>query len=175
MERMESNRDHPTTPPRLGRYLIDTTSTVTFTTRHIFGLAPVRGTFAVRSGTVDVAEPLDDSVVSVEIDAATFATGTKARDSAVRSARFLDTDRHPVLTYVSDGVTESALTGTLTASGVSRPVTLTIEEYATDPEGFTARATTRIDRTEFGVTAARGMAGRYLDVELKVRCVRSAL
>ncbi|GAA1368592.1 YceI family protein [Streptomyces beijiangensis] len=170
---MENNRDHTTTAPPLGRYRIDTgASAVVFRTRHLFGLAPVRGTFAVRSGTVDIAEPLGASAVRVEIDAASFTTGSGARDGAVRSARFLDTARHPVLTYATDGITEAALTGTLTVCGVSRPVTLAIEEYAMTPEGFTARATTRIDRTEFGVTASRGMAGRYLEVELTVSCVR---
>ena len=32
---------------------------------------------------------------------------------------------------------------------------------------------TRIDRAEFGVTAYRGVAGRYLDMTMEVRCVRT--
>ena len=36
-----------------------------------------------------------------------------------------------------------------------------------------ARASTRIDRTEFGVAAYRGVAGRYLDMTVEVRCVRT--
>ena len=31
----------------------------------------------------------------------------------------------------------------------------------------------RIDRAEFGVTAYRGVAGRYLDMTVEVRCVRT--
>ncbi len=38
---------------------------------------------------------------------------------------------------------------------------------------FNARASTRIDRTEFGLTAYRGVAGRYLDMTVEVRCVRT--
>ena len=38
---------------------------------------------------------------------------------------------------------------------------------------FTVRASTRIDRAEFGVTAYRGVAGRYLDMTMEVRCVRT--
>ena len=34
-------------------------------------------------------------------------------------------------------------------------------------------ASTRIDRNEFGVTAYRGLAARYLDISVEVRCVRS--
>jgi hypothetical protein len=39
------------------------------------------------------------------------------------------------------------------------------------PETHVTRASTRIDRTEFGVTAYRGAAGRYLDLTVEVRCV----
>ena len=53
------------------------------------------------------------------------------------------------------------------------PVTLSIEQTAVTPKSFEARASTRIDRTEFGVTAYRGLAGRYLDMTVEVRCVRT--
>jgi polyisoprenoid-binding protein YceI len=49
---MEITREHSAavTPP-LGRYRIDArSSAVRFRTRHMFGLAPVRGSFAVRAG-----------------------------------------------------------------------------------------------------------------------------
>jgi polyisoprenoid-binding protein YceI len=57
--------------PRPGRYEIDIScSAVTFRTRHLFGLAPVRGRFAIRAGTIDVDEPLARSSAFVQIDAA---------------------------------------------------------------------------------------------------------
>jgi polyisoprenoid-binding protein YceI len=170
---MQTRRDHTATAPQLGRYEIDTSrSTVTFRTRHVFGLAPVRGTFAIRSGTIDVTEPLTDSSVHVEIETASFRTGSGQRDDHVRSARFLDAGRHPVMTFVAGSLAGQALTGTLTVRDVTRPVSLPIEQSAVAPGAFTVSATTRIDRTEFGVTASRGMAGRYLDVSVEVRCVR---
>jgi polyisoprenoid-binding protein YceI len=165
----------PTTPttPWLGRYEIDTScSTVTFRTRHLFGLAPVRGAFAIQSGTIDVAEPLADSSIHVQIETASFRTGNSQRDSNVRSARLLDAVQHPVMTFRSEGIDGRALTGTLTVGGVTRPVSLSVEHLASSPQLLTAQATTRIDRTDFGVTAYRGLAGRYLDVSVEVRCVR---
>ena len=74
--------------PEPGRYEIDTScSAVTFRTRHLFGLAPVRGRFAIRAGTIDVAEPLADSGVHVHIDPASFRTGNGQRTApSVRSA-----------------------------------------------------------------------------------------
>ncbi|HEY7432057.1 MAG TPA: YceI family protein [Streptosporangiaceae bacterium] len=162
------------TTPQLGRYAIDPSrSAVRFRTRHMFGLGPVRGTFAIKSGTVDVAEPMTASGIHAEIDAASFRTSNRQRDDAVRSTRFLDTAAHPVITFTASRLEGHTLTGTLTVRGVTRPVTLTVDQVEAAADGFTARATTRIDRTEFGVTAQRGLAGRYLDLTVEARCGRS--
>ncbi|MGH3153839.1 MAG: YceI family protein, partial [Streptosporangiaceae bacterium] len=169
-----SRHTRDTADPRPGRYENDTScSAVTFRTRHLFGLAPVRGRFAVRAGTVDVAEPLAGSSVYVRIDPASFRTGNGQRDDRVRSERLLDVVRYPVITFRSEGVDGQALTGTLTVRNVTMPVTLSIEGTAVQAGWFDARASTRIDRTEFGVTAYRGLAGRYLDLTIEVRCVRT--
>jgi polyisoprenoid-binding protein YceI len=160
--------------PRPGRYEIDiSSSTVTFRTRHLFGLAPVRGRFAIRAGTVDVDEPLARSSAFVQIDAASFRTGNGQRDDQVRSERLLDTDRYPVITFRSESMDGMALTGTLTVRNVTMPVSLSIEQTAARARWFNVRASTRIDRNEFGVTAYRGMAGRYLDITIEARCVRT--
>lgn len=160
--------------PRPGRYEIDiSSSTVTFRTRHLFGLAPVRGRFAIRAGMIDVDEPLVRSSAFVQIDAASFRTGNGQRDDQVRSERLLDTDRYPIITFRSESVDGLALTGTLTVRNVTMPVTLSIEQTAARARWFNVRASTRIDRNEFGVTAYRGMAGRYLDLTIEARCVRT--
>ncbi|WP_432136998.1 MULTISPECIES: YceI family protein [unclassified Streptomyces] len=170
---MDATGDAARAIPRLGRYSIDTSSsTVSFSGRHFLGLLPVRGTLALRGGTVDVAEPLAESVVRAEIDAASFRTGDARRDGAVRSARFLDTGRHPVITFESEAVDTSSVSGTLTVRGTARPALLTVVAVRVLPESFAVRATARVDRTGFGVTAARAMAGRFWDLTLEVACVR---
>jgi polyisoprenoid-binding protein YceI len=159
-----------------GRYDIDPgRSSVSFRTRHMFGLAPVRGTFAVRAGTVDLDGPGAGPAIYAEIDTASFRTGNILRDGRVRSPHFLDATGHPVMIFSSDQVDDEdqVLTGTLTVRGVTRPVSLSIVHYAPSAGSFTVRATTRIDRTEYGVTAARGLAARHLDVTVEVRCVRN--
>ncbi|MEU1409344.1 YceI family protein [Streptomyces sp. NPDC005728] len=172
---MDATGNPVTTTPRLGRYTIDThSSSISFRSRHLFGLLPVRGTFAIRGGTIEVAEPLSRSGVYVEVDAASFRTGHAQRDAAVRSAKFLNTDRYPQITFASsDQVDATTVSGTLTACGVSRPASLSIVHSEVLADAFTVRATTRVDRTEFGVTAARAMAGRRLDLTLEIRCVRT--
>lgn len=169
---MNTADDPVTATPRLGRYTIDTAhSSVTFRSRHLFGLLPVKGTFAIRRGTIDVAEPLTESGIKVEVDAASFHTGNDQRDAHVRSARFLDTGRHSLITFVSEEVDTASISGTLTACGVARPVSMAIVDSEVSAETFTVRATTRVDRHDFGVTAARLMAGRHLDLTLEVTCV----
>ena len=68
--------------------------------------------------------------------------------------------------------TRAVLPGMLTVRGVTRPVSLLIEQIAVTPESFTADGTMHIDRAEFGVTAYRGLADRYLGLTVQVRCVR---
>jgi polyisoprenoid-binding protein YceI len=164
-----------TQAPPLGHYEIDVSqSRVTFRTRHMFGLGPVRGTFAIRSGSVDIAEPLDDSAVRAEIDTASFRTGNEQRDQNVLSARFLDATRFPVISFRDGQVAADGKTirGTLTVRDITRPVSLSIGQLTMAGQSFTATATVRIDRAEFGVTAMRGLAGRYLDLMAEVRCAR---
>jgi polyisoprenoid-binding protein YceI len=173
---MQSEPAVLTTTPQPGHYVIDTDgSRVTFRTRHLFGLAPVKGSFAVRGGAVDVADPLAASAIHAEIEAASFLTNGGPRDRAVRSPRFLDPARHPVMAFRSDRIDGGArvLTGTLTVRGTARPVTLTVTRCEVSRGSFTVRATARIDRTEFGITAARGLAARYLDLTLEVQCTRN--
>jgi polyisoprenoid-binding protein YceI len=165
-----------TQAPPLGRYEIDASqSRVRFRTRHMFGLLPVRGTFAIRSGSADIAEPLTDSVVHAEIDTASFSTGNRQRDRTVTSARYLDAARFPVISLRDGRVSADGKTmrGTLTVRQVSRPVTLSIGRVTAAGQSFTASATVRIDRTEFGVTATPGLTGRYLDLTVEVRCAHA--
>lgn len=171
---MQTTQSLTKATPQLGRYRIDPDgSSVTFRTRHLFGLAPVRGRFAIRAGTVDVTEPLTSSRIYTEIEAASFHTGNPVRDAQVRSARFLAAAEHPVLAFSSERLDGQVLAGTLTVRGVSRPVSVLTEVTGVDRQSFTARATVRIDRYDFGVTASRGLAGQYLDITVEVRCVRS--
>ena len=137
--------------PQPGRYEIDSsTSAVMLRTRHLFGLAPVRGNFAIRAGTIDVAEPVTDSSIRAEIDTASVRTSNRQRDRAVRSARLLEAGQYPVITLRSELVDGPALPGMLTVRDITRPVTLSIGQLTVAPGSFTARATMRIDRTEFG-------------------------
>src|SRR6516165_8664793 len=138
------------TTPQPGHYNIDPDrSRVTFVTRHLFGLGRVRGSFAIRGGTADIADPIAASAINAEIETASFRTKNRQRDHSVLSPRFLDPAGHPVITFRSDRIDaeNQAMTGTLTVRGTARPVTLTVTRCEVSRGFFTVHATARIDRT----------------------------
>ncbi|NYI92574.1 polyisoprenoid-binding protein YceI [Amycolatopsis endophytica] len=159
--------------PAAGTYRLDASrSALSFTTRHFFGLGPVRGTFRIREGRLTVADPVASSSVLATIDAASIDTGNSARDRTVRSGQYLETDRHADITFASTGLEQSGgqwvLHGTLTVRGTSGPLDVQVESAEVQGPRLRLRATSRVDRYAFGVTAMKGMTGRYLDLRLEV-------
>jgi polyisoprenoid-binding protein YceI len=166
---MSSSATTSSQAPPAGQYAVDgSSSTVTFITKHMFGLGKVRGRLAVAHGSVLVADQIEDSTVDVEIPAASFSTRNPLRDSQVRSPLFLNARRHQAITFRATSIRRQAdgwtVSGTLTVKGRSGPVDLTVTDI--DVRGatviYTAEGT--VDRYALGVSAMRGMAARHLSV-----------
>jgi polyisoprenoid-binding protein YceI len=134
---------------------------VQFSVRHMM-VSNVKGVFAKTSGTVALDE--DDfsrSQVEAEIDASSLDTREPQRDAHLRSADFLEAEKHPVIRFRSTRITPAddgyAMTGDLTIHGVTCPVTLAVEPpspAAKDPWGGTRRgfeAAGEINRKDFGL------------------------
>ncbi len=151
------------TATALTTWTIDSVHTnVEFAVRHLM-IATVRGRFAELSGTVitDATDPAKGHV-DLRIDAASIDTRQPQRDAHLRSADFFDVENHPALTFRSSRIEDVKgnrfkLVGDLTIRGVTREVVLdvTVEGRGKDPwggerAGFSA--TTRINRSEFGLT-----------------------
>lgn len=159
--------------PPAGVYRIDAAhSTVTFATTHMFGLAAVRGSLTLSGGEIRIADPPTASTARAAIDAASFTSGSRQRDKHVRSRALLDTDRHPEISFLLQGLEPQEggwrARGSLTAHGVSAPVALGVHRVEVLRDGARFHARTRIDRLAFGVTRFRGMAGRHLDVDIQI-------
>jgi polyisoprenoid-binding protein YceI len=149
------------TVPLAGTWRIDPLhSDLTITARHLM-VAKVRGTFEDLDATIVVAEDPSQSTVEIEAKAASVTTGTRDRDTHLRSADFLDAEQHPLISFKSTDLSPAGkrwkLTGDLTIRGVTRPVQfdLTFEGAATDPygtikAGFTAVG--EIERRDWGLT-----------------------
>ena len=177
-----------TTVPEAGTYQIDPShSSVSFEVRHL-GLSKVRGGFDSFSGTVTIAEDPTASSVEVDLDAATFTTGSEDRDNHVKSGDFLDVETYPKLTYRSTAVRQAGdgwqVDGELTVKDVSRPVTLDVEFEGAgqDPWGngrIAFAASAEIDRSEWGInwnqTLETGgvLVGKKVKIVIDVQAVAS--
>ncbi|MEU3563816.1 YceI family protein [Kitasatospora sp. NPDC006786] len=168
-----------TVTPEPDRYAIDVPrSRITFTTKHLFGLGTVRGSFKLRGGTVSLAEPPTGSRVDAVADAASFETGNKNRDRQVLSRTLLDVAAYPDIVFTSTGAEQDqagtwALQGQLTAHGVRAPVTFTVSDARIDGDEISVEATATVDRYAHGVTRLKGMAGRRLQLTATVRARRA--
>lgn len=168
------------TKPQAGTWTIDPTHThVGFVARHLVA-TKVRGSFESFAGTIDVAEDLTESTVSVEIDAASISTGAEDRDNHLRSGDFFDADAFPTLTFASKAIESLGgdryrMIGDLTIKDVTRSVALDVEYLGmnVDPWGndkIALEASTRIDREEWGLTwnAALETGGVLVSKEIAI-------
>jgi polyisoprenoid-binding protein YceI len=162
-------------------------SSVMFKVRHLF--TKVAGRFDDFSGILrwDPEDPTKSSV-EVTIQAASIDTDNEKRDEHLKSKDFLAVQEYPTITFRSTkvekvGENRFEVTGDLTIHGVTKPVTLEVEAMGFGPGpmgkyrgGFTA--TTKIDRTEFGVSwnmAVEGgglVLGKQVEITLDIEVVR---
>jgi len=161
--------------PTPGTYSLDPArTTIELRAKHMFGLAGVRATFQLTSGEVVVAEPWSASTARAVIDASSFRSGNPTRDEHVQQPKFLDVERYPeiVVDLASADLGAGTATGTLTAHGVTRPLQVDVEEFTADSDGLVLRGTARVDRYEHGLTASKGLAGRWMTLAITATAVR---
>lgn len=168
-------------------------SSIELAVKHMM-FTTVRGRFKDVKGTIVVDEQNpDNSTVEVEIGTASIDTGVADRDGHLRSADFLDVEQFPAITFRSKRV-EGAMkkegdqfrvVGDLTIRGTTFEVTLdcVYEGMGKDPWGGTragARATTRIDRRDWGLkwnqTLETGgiLVANEVRIEIEVQAVKAA-
>jgi polyisoprenoid-binding protein YceI len=164
-------------------------ASIEFKVRHLM-VAWVKGTFTTVAGSVEFDEAdLARAQARVTIDAASINTHNAKRDEHLRSADFLAVADYPTITFVSSKVmvadgTPRQLVGELTIRGVTREVTLEIDELTPpikDPWGNTRRgatATAEINRRDFGLTwnkaleAGGVVVGDEVKIALDIELIR---
>ena len=176
------------TVPAVGEWVIDGLHTsVAFAARHL--LTAMRGRFREVSGTITIAEDPAASRTEVRIAAASIDTAHPKADEHLRGPKFLDVERYPALTFVSDAVHAAGydawdLPGALTVRDVTLPLLLAVRflgavRHPSMPLAkMSFEATGSLRRDDFGVAAfldvhAPGMpevllVGRELDIRLDV-------
>ncbi|NND85268.1 MAG: YceI family protein [Acidimicrobiia bacterium] len=149
------------TLPQTGTWTIDPThTTIGAVARHLVA-SKVRGSFTAFSGTIEVADQLEDSKVSVSIDPSSIDTGVADRDGHLRSADFLNVEEYPEMTFTSTAVRQAGkgyeIDGDLTMAGVTNPITLELDYLGVlaDPWGNPKAmfaATGKLEREQWGLT-----------------------
>lgn len=158
-----------------------------FAVKHMM-FATVRGSFGGVEGTINYdPDMLNESSVSVTIDANTVSTGVADRDAHLRSADFFNVEKYPTITFNSTSFkatdeNNGVLIGDLTIAGVTKSVEITVSKLGTgtDPwgnqrAGFNGE--TKINREDFGLTwnqaleAGGVLVGKDISIELNVQAV----
>lgn len=139
-----------------------------FKIRHL-GFSNVRGKFDKFQGTGNFVEKTGKlSDLKVTIQASSINTNEPDRDKHLRSADFFDVAKFKELKFESTdikykGKKPTQITGKLTIHGITKTVTLDIEEWggkAEDAWGnqrIAFEATGKIDRRDFGLTWNKGL------------------
>jgi len=160
-------------------------SSAQFSVKHL-GVSTVRGAFTKVTGTANY-DPKDPSkaTVDITIDASSVDTRVQMRDNDLRSPNFLDVQKFPNITFRSKQVKPAGdgklqIIGDLTIHGVTKEVVLDVDGPSApikNPMGpgqrIGASATTKINRRDFGVNGAAGIAGDDLNITIDVELIGS--
>jgi len=138
-------------------------SSADFKVRHMM-ISHSKGEFSGLSGVLKLDEDdFTQSTVEASIPVASLRTGDDSRDEHLKNADFFDVEKFPTMTFKSTRIKSTggrnyAVTGDLTIRGVSKSVTLAVEDFSEpskDPWGnqrIGFSASTKIDRKDFGLT-----------------------
>jgi polyisoprenoid-binding protein YceI len=169
--------------PLAGSWKVDPThSALEFVARYaVFTL--VRGRFTSFAGIV-VIDPLHPEAIAVdvEIDASSVDTAMGVRDDHVRGDEFFDVERHPTISFRSQGVTVLAagrytVRGDLTIRGITQPVRLVVDVFGRAPDvlgnpRLGLRATAKVQRAvwdiKWNATVPGGGVALADDVDLEL-------
>lgn len=144
-------------------FIIDSTHTFpSFEINHL-GLSTQRGRFNSTSGKVILDMSAKTGSVEVNVDTRTIDTGLDALEKVLRDEDWFNVAQFPTMTFKGDrlrfeGDRLVGVDGTLTLRGVTRPVSLKVDQFrcAMHPlrkrEACGADASTMIKRNDFGIT-----------------------
>lgn len=177
-----------TTQTKTSTWVIDSAhSAGEFAVKHMM-ISTVRGHFKITEGQIVLNEENHTaSSVSATIDPKSLNTREEKRDAHLQSGDFFETEKNPTITFQSTRVqkvsdTDWKVFGNLTLHGVSKEVTLNVEEggevkdpYGKQRRGFTAETT--INRSDWGVTynAALEAGGVMVSDKVKITLDISAI
>lgn len=162
------------------KYVIDAGHTYpSFTVDHMGGVSKWRGKFNTNSGTIVLDKEAGTGTVEIKIDTRSVDFGHDRMNQHTMSADMLDVEKFPEATYVGKLVNfkdgkPTAVEGTLTLRGVSKPVNLRIESFLckinprNQQEVCGADAYGSFNREDFGISYGKSN-GFDMGVEVQIQ------
>jgi len=151
------------------------------------GLSTMHGRIDVTGGTIVMDRQGEASRVEVTLDPASVDTGHEKRDEHLRDTKgFFEVEKYPEMRFVSTSVSfddddEATVRGNLTLHGVTRPVTLDVDdikcmvnplEKSNYTCGFSAE--TDIKRSDFGMDAFIPLVADEVEIQIEAEANRPA-
>lgn len=115
-------------------YVLDGShSAVSFSYRHV-GLSTQTSRFNNATGTIVLDTEAKTGKVDITVDTRSVNTGLESFNGHIQAKDFLDTAEYPTATFVSskvnfDGDRPVSIEGNLTIKGITKPVTVTIDDF----------------------------------------------
>ncbi|CAM4300747.1 YceI family protein [Bordetella muralis] len=150
-----------------------------FEADHMGGLSTWRGKFNRSSGTVVLDRAARTGSIDVTVDMKSVDFGHDEMNKHAMAADILDVERYPTAVFKGkftefDGDVPDKARGELTMHGVTRPITLDIDDFKcimhpmTKREACGADVSAEFNRADYGIDFALNM-GFKPEVELKIQ------
>lgn len=164
-------------------YTIDQDHTFPRFSYNHLGFTTQLSRFNKTSGTIVYDKAARTGSVDIVIDLRSVDTGSPKFDEEIQKAEFFDTAKYPTASFRStrvifDGDRPTAVEGSLTLKGVTRPVTLTISSFQALPhpilkkEALGANAWTVVRRSDFNTDKYVPLVSDDVRIDIAVEAVR---
>jgi polyisoprenoid-binding protein YceI len=164
-------------------YTVDPAHTFAHFTISHMGFSTMHGRFEKTSGKLTLDRAAKTGSVDISIETASISTGFAKRDDHLKSPDFFNAAEFPTITYKSTGMKfkgdlPASVEGNLTISGVTKPVTLTIDAIKCDTNPMNkkyecgADASAAIKRSDFGVKYGLPGIGDDLKLSFEIEAYR---
>ncbi len=164
-------------------YVLDPTHTFPRFSYDHMGMSKQILRFNKTAGTVILDQAAKRAEVDVTIDMTSIDTGFELFDDHIRGEDFLDTAQFPTATFKStkvafEGDRPVSIDGNLTIKGITKPVTLTVTSFVSQPhpllkkDAIGANATAVIKRTEFNAGNFVPAVGDEVTLDIALEAIR---
>lgn len=164
-------------------YVVDGTHTFPRFSYSHFGYSTQLSRFNQTTGKVVFDKEAKTGSVDIVIDMKSVDTGFSTFNEHIQGEDFLDTTKFPTATFKStkvvfDGDKPTAVEGSLTIKGVTKPVTLTLTSFQAMPhpmlkkDAIGANAWTTIKRSEFNAGKYAPYVGDDVRIDVALEAIK---